>query len=338
MKHINFNHNGRKMMRGVPTEQSSVANMPPIAGKAPQVDRRKVLLSDLQIAKHRLAEERKVREDLQKRTAGVQARLAELETLRPQLAQAATSFAQFAESAERGRHGDFLGEKGKIARSGAAASTATAAATQEGSEHASSTTAARKLREARQAVGASHDFPNLSTFFSYPPRDEHGFLLKQTQRSSKRSAFCTTYAGEKILGQCEDVVNRERMKRAEQVTLATEEADRRRKEENERRQRELGELEHIAAISARRPENTEKPPLLADRRERAKFRAPGASRTASLPVHMMPPAGKTPTVDFEQSKTLSSRRTLFYTDYEGKPIMIDTADRPHRHDFVLTGL
>ena len=53
--------------------------------------------------------------------------------------------------------------------------------------------------ESRRQMAASHDFPTISTFFSYPPRDEHGYLVP-TGRSSKRTAYATTHAGEHIIG------------------------------------------------------------------------------------------------------------------------------------------
>lgn len=373
------------MLRGLPTEQSSLAGMPPVV--PPGVNKKRVLVASIKMAEHQLEEEQRLRHELELRTDGIKERLTSLESIAPMLRSKASSFDGFVHRSERRRADDFLGERSKLAKAAGGGATPedacsssqrevpklSSAEEQQQQQLASSTAVARdnkkttaerikpdslpaagkkmadpsssgrnnnnnnnssttdgcvNIYEARQRVGASHEFPHMSSFFSHPPRDARGFLLPQTHRSSKRSAYCTTYSGEKILGESEVVVNRERMKRAEAVTLANEAKERARRELLAAQERE----------QAKSAESTEPPPLLADAAERKRYKLPGMSRTAALKVHAMPPAGKKPRIEFNENVKLSSKRTLFYTDYTGKRLMIDACDRPQTHDFVVTGM
>lgn len=196
---------------------------------------------------------------------------------------------------------------------------------------------------AQKQLGASHSFPNLSSFFSYPERDEHGFLIPHG-RSSKRTAFAVTYANEHILGESEISVNRRRMKRAEEVYQKKEQEaiDRilqERKLALEKKKEELKEAGALATdIADLYPvKPSARPTILYTPRD---SKRPGESKTGQMAVHNMPRAGKNLLQIFESGdhKFKSSRRTLFYTDYTGKPFMIDCQDMPRRDGFVLTGL
>ena len=199
----------------------------------------------------------------------------------------------------------------------------------------------KSLYESRRQLGASHDFPTLSTFFRYPPRDEHGFLMP-SGRSSKRTAFATTHTGEHLLGASEAQVNRERMKKAEGLYLDKEkDAIAKSRAERMNQSKASGSLVQGAEGSGSDDlypvRLAPKPTVLYTPRD---SHPPGHSKTAELAVHQMPPAGKNQLQCFENGdhKFKSSKRTLYYTDYSGKRYMIDSCDMPTVHGFVLTGL
>jgi hypothetical protein len=131
-------------------------------------------------------------------------------------------------------------------------------------------------------------------------------------RNSRRTAFTTDFRGKHILGESEFVQKWRLQNRAEEI---------------------VAERDVVRAASTQPPSS----PTAANRAatsmsSKSKQLSPAPTADGAAPRLR---ANGLPTLAF--AKHCSSRRTRFYTDYEGKRIMMDACDWPEEHDFVLIG-
>ena len=97
----------------------------------------------------------------------------------------------------------------------------------------------------------------------------------------------------------------------------------------------LGECEWVESWQRQNRANGE----IVRREEEASQRRDAALKAGTPePSAKPPPLRKSQALpDLERMKRQSSRRTRFYTNYEGKRIMMDPCNWPSHHDFVLIG-
>lgn len=170
---------------------------------------------------------------------------------------------------------------------------------------------AKAATQAERAKGLGPEGHGMLTFTEHFGEGNVKVRPVIAGRASRRTAFSTDYCGRPILGSCESLEKRKLQEKAN-VVLANRESERRERSRD------------VSPVAAHTPEPTSLYRL------RTKPRLAASS--------MKPAGGPGDLPDLQgKFKQRSTRRTRFYTNYEGTRINMDPCDWPEQHDFVLTG-